>query len=137
VEVVVGGGVFEGGRVRVGTAVDKDRLEVAVTASVGVSVTGALDGRLQADRTRARKINIPRDFIAVLLLCLLLSYAETTKIAIAQVVTKKIPDAVASRISMQVRAWFRLLDFRVRQGRSFHRMKHCLSHLDCEFAVIA
>ena len=36
-EVVGGGGVFEGGRVSVGAAVAKDSVEVAVTVSVGVS----------------------------------------------------------------------------------------------------
>ncbi len=53
-----------------GAAVARDRVGEAVTASVGVSVTGALDGRLQADRisTRTSKADNLRGFIASLLL---------------------------------------------------------------------
>jgi hypothetical protein len=52
VEVIVGGGVFEGTEVRVGALVGKACVAEGTTAKVGVSVRGAFDGRLQADKTR-------------------------------------------------------------------------------------
>ena len=69
VEVLGGGGVFEGGRVSVGTAVVGAAVNEGVMATaVGVSV-GTLDGKLQASiaRTRASVDNKLRDFIASLL----------------------------------------------------------------------
>jgi hypothetical protein len=69
VEVVVGGGVLDGGSVNVGMIVDVVWVEEGVIAgAVGVSV-GRLDGRLQASiaRTRARVDNKLRDFITFLL----------------------------------------------------------------------
>jgi hypothetical protein len=70
VDVVVGGGVSDGRTVCVTVAVARDSVAVDVTAAVGVSVTGALDGRLQAAKVRTRtNTNNRRDnFIATPLL---------------------------------------------------------------------
>jgi hypothetical protein len=69
VEVVVGGGVFDGGGVCVavaveGTDVDEGVMETAVGVSVGI-----VDGRLQASRakTRASVDRVLRDFMTSLL----------------------------------------------------------------------
>jgi hypothetical protein len=67
VEVVVGGGVFEGTDVRVGALVGKACVAEGKTVAVGVSVSEAFDGRLQADIARIRvKANNNRwNFIAL------------------------------------------------------------------------
>jgi hypothetical protein len=83
VEVVVGGGVFEGTDVRVGALVGKACVAEGATAKVGVSVRGAFDGRLQADIARIR-VNATKNrwnFIA-LSFCCPLSYAKIQKMAI-------------------------------------------------------
>jgi len=72
VEVIVGGGVLDGMGVCVGVSVDNGCVAEGVsTASVGVSVFGTLDGRLQADMARTTVIasinNELRGFIASLL----------------------------------------------------------------------
>lgn len=55
VEVVVGGGVFDGTDVWVGVSVDKACVtDGVIAANVGVSVPGAFDGKLQADIVRIR-----------------------------------------------------------------------------------
>jgi hypothetical protein len=54
VEVVVGGGVFEGTEVKVGALVGEACVAEGATARVGVSVRGAFDGKLQADIARIR-----------------------------------------------------------------------------------
>ncbi len=74
VEVAVGGGVFDGTAVRVGAAVKGAWVAEGVTGeSVGVCV-GALDGKLQADRTKTRmKANRQtRDLISLLSICFIL-----------------------------------------------------------------
>jgi hypothetical protein len=67
VEVVVGGGVFEGTDVRVGALVGKACVAEGVTIAVGVSVRSAFDGKLQADsaRIRVNTKNKFRNFIAL------------------------------------------------------------------------
>jgi shikimate kinase len=68
VEVVVGGGVFDGTDVWVGAFVAKACVTDGVTAAkVGVSVPGAFDGKLQADMAGIRLItnNKFRNFIAL------------------------------------------------------------------------
>jgi len=68
VEVVVGGGVFEGRGVCVGVSVDKASVaDGVIPVGVGVSVTGVFDGRLQADRVRTivNTDNKLRDFITL------------------------------------------------------------------------
>jgi hypothetical protein len=53
VEVVVGGGVFDGMDVRVGAFVAKACVtDGVIAAKVGVSVPGVFDGKLQADIAR-------------------------------------------------------------------------------------
>jgi hypothetical protein len=52
VDVLVGGGVSDATTVTVAVAVEMDNVGVSVTGAVGVSVRGALEGRLQADRAR-------------------------------------------------------------------------------------
>jgi hypothetical protein len=54
VEVVVGGGVFEGTAVNVGALVGKACVAEGATAKVGVSVRGAFDGKLQAGMAKIR-----------------------------------------------------------------------------------
>jgi hypothetical protein len=69
VDVLVGGGVFEGKGVCVGIAVAGGGVFEGVTrAAVGVSV-GRLDGRLQPSRVKVMTStdNALRDFIVVLL----------------------------------------------------------------------
>jgi hypothetical protein len=68
VEVVVGGGVFEGKAVCVGVAVGSGSVaDGVISDNVGVCV-GALEGRLHADMAKTRtNINKLRDFIALLL----------------------------------------------------------------------
>jgi hypothetical protein len=65
VEVVVGGGVFEGTAVSVGVA-GAGVTEAVISDRVGVAV-GALEGRLQADRTgiRTSTYSKVRNFIAL------------------------------------------------------------------------
>ena len=69
VEVVVGGGVSDGWGVCVAVEVARNSVAVGLTVTVGVSVTGALDGRLQADmaKTRTNRNNKLRGFIVLLL----------------------------------------------------------------------
>ena len=69
VEVACGGEVLVGRGVCVDVEVGSDSVGERVTVSVGVSVTGIFDGRLQPimAKTRARVDNKPRDFIAFLL----------------------------------------------------------------------
>jgi hypothetical protein len=68
VEVVVGGAVLDGKGVCAGVSVYRNSVGEAV-AEMGVSVTGALDGRLQADRAKKsiKMDNKLRNFIALLL----------------------------------------------------------------------
>jgi hypothetical protein len=54
VDVVVGGGVFEGTGVWVGALVGKACVTEGVTTVVGVSVWGVFDGKLQADMAKIR-----------------------------------------------------------------------------------
>jgi hypothetical protein len=70
VEVIVGGGVSEGWTAWVAVEVVTNSVAVALMTGVGVSVTGAFEGRLQADRarTRARAIHELLNFITLLLL---------------------------------------------------------------------
>jgi hypothetical protein len=67
VEVEVGGGVSDGRLVGAGGWVAMERVGVALSAKVGVSVTCALVGRLQADRAKTRMNNRRRDRIGLLL----------------------------------------------------------------------
>jgi hypothetical protein len=69
VDVEGGGDVFVGGGVCDGVCVGRKRVGDIVTCTVGVSVTGAFDGRLQADiaKTSVSINNGLRDFIAFLL----------------------------------------------------------------------
>jgi hypothetical protein len=69
VEVAGGGEVLVGRGVCVDVEVGSDSVGERVTVSVGVSVTGTFDGKLQPiiAKTRARVDNKPRDFIAFLL----------------------------------------------------------------------
>jgi hypothetical protein len=84
VDVIVGGGVAEGGDVCVKVTVGTDRVAVGLT--VGVPVTGALDGRLQADRvkTGTNIKNKLRNFIEFSFDWCLLSYAEIPKMAMVK-----------------------------------------------------
>jgi hypothetical protein len=52
VEVVVAGGVAEGITVNVEVGVVRNRVAVGERADVAVSVTGAFEGRLQAERVK-------------------------------------------------------------------------------------
>lgn len=83
VDVIVGGGVLDGSAVCDGALVARGCVtDGVINPSVGVAV-GVLDGKLQADRAKARiTLNKLRNFIPLLLLIGTLSYTKTWKKAI-------------------------------------------------------
>jgi hypothetical protein len=93
VEVVVGGALVDGGGVCDGVWVERNSVGDAVNAEVGVSVPGAFDGRLQADRLKTTKTMGKKrcDLIVRLLGVCPLSYAGILLMAIAQPVPWKNP----------------------------------------------